>query len=187
AYRDYMQKVRQRIYSNWRLPNDEPYPREISARLVIEFLIGKDGQLLKAEIVQPSGEHLLDISAMRAVKLADRYPPLPDAMQRDVLSVVAIFSLNARTGQSSTFQLLQSMLLTNARIHTMDPRGSIVDSLVIREGRVAYAGARGEINPAAGERTLDLLGRAVLPGLVDGHGHLMLLARARLELDLSAA
>src|SRR5215470_10326925 len=79
------------------------------------------------------------------------------------------------------------MLLTNARIHTMDPRGSIVDSLVIREGRVVFAGARGEMNPAAGERTLDLLGRAVLPGLVDGHGHLMLLARARLELDLSAA
>src|SRR5262245_44490060 len=79
------------------------------------------------------------------------------------------------------------MLLTNARIHTMDPRGSIVDSLVIREGRVAYAGARGEINPAAGERTLDLRGRVVLPGLIDGHGHLMLLARARLELDLSVA
>src|SRR5262249_17644968 len=83
-YRDYMQKVRQRIYANWRFPS-EPNPREISGRLVIEFLIGKDGQLLKAEIVQPSGEHLLDISAMSAVKLADRYPPLPDAMQRDVL------------------------------------------------------------------------------------------------------
>src|SRR5262250_3859832 len=79
------------------------------------------------------------------------------------------------------------MLLTNVRIHTMDPRGSIVDSLMIREGRVAFAGTRGEINPAAGERTLDLGGRTVLPGLVDGHGHLMLLARARLELDLAAA
>src|SRR5499433_4087466 len=79
------------------------------------------------------------------------------------------------------------MLLTNARIHTMDPRGSVVDSLVIREGRVAFAGAHGEINPVAGERTLDLRGRAVLPGLVDGHGHLMLLARARLELSLAAA
>jgi len=79
------------------------------------------------------------------------------------------------------------MLLTNARIHTMDPRGSLVDSLVIREGRVAYAGARRDVNPAAGECVLDLGGRAVLPGLVDGHGHLMLLARSRLELDLSSA
>jgi len=79
------------------------------------------------------------------------------------------------------------MLLTNARIHTMDPRGSVVDSLVIREGRVAFVGARGDVNPSAGERVLDLGGRAVLPGLVDGHGHLMLLARSRLELDLSSA
>ena len=79
------------------------------------------------------------------------------------------------------------MLLTNGRIHTMDAAGSVVDSLVIREGRVAFAGRRGDVNPAAGEATLDLGGRAVLPGLVDGHGHLMLLARARLELDLAAA
>ena len=79
------------------------------------------------------------------------------------------------------------MLLTNGRIHTMDAAGSVVDALVIREGRVAFAGRRDDVNPAAGEPTLDLGGRAVLPGLVDGHGHLMLLARARLELDLAAA
>jgi len=77
--------------------------------------------------------------------------------------------------------------LTNGRIHTMDAAGSVVDALVIREGRVAFAGRRGDVNPAAGEPTLDLGGRAVLPGLVDGHGHLMLLARARLELDLAGA
>ena len=79
------------------------------------------------------------------------------------------------------------MLLTNGRIHTMDTAGSVVDSLVIREGRVAFAGRRGDINPATGEATLDLGGRTVLPGLVDGHGHLMLLARARLELSLASA
>jgi predicted amidohydrolase YtcJ len=79
------------------------------------------------------------------------------------------------------------VLLTNGRIHTMDAAGSVVDCLAIREGRVAFAGRRRDINPAPGEPTLDLGGRAVLPGLVDGHGHLMLLARARLELDLGAA
>jgi predicted amidohydrolase YtcJ len=79
------------------------------------------------------------------------------------------------------------VLLTNGRIHTMDAAASVVDALVIREGRVAFAGRRGDINPAAGEPILDLGGRTVLPGLVDGHGHLMLLARARLELDLAAA
>lgn len=79
------------------------------------------------------------------------------------------------------------MLLTNGRIHTMDAAGSVVDSVVIRDGRVAFAGRRGDVNPAAREPALDLGGRAVLPGLVDGHGHLMLLARSRLELDLTTA
>ena len=69
----------------------------------------------------------------------------------------------------------------------MDAAGSVVDSLVIRDGRVAFAGRRGDINPVAGEATLDLGGRTVLPGLVDGHGHLMLLAKARLELNLGSS
>jgi predicted amidohydrolase YtcJ len=79
------------------------------------------------------------------------------------------------------------VLLTNGRIHTMDAAGTVVDSLVVRDGRVAFAGRRGDINLAAGEGTLDLGGRTVLPGLVDGHGHLMLLAQARLELSLAHA
>jgi len=79
------------------------------------------------------------------------------------------------------------MLLTNGRIHTMDAAASVVDSLVIRDGRVAFAGPRGDINPDPRETTLDLGGRTVVPGLVDGHGHLMLLAKARLELDLAPA
>ncbi len=79
------------------------------------------------------------------------------------------------------------MLLTNGRIYTMDAAGTVVDSLVIRGGRVLFAGRRADINSSPGEAMVDLGGRAVLPGLVDGHGHLILLAKARLELDLGAA
>ena len=68
------------------------------------------------------------------------------------------------------------MLLTNGRIHTMDAAGSVVDSLLIREGRVAFAGRRAEMNPAPGERTLDLGGRTVLPGLIESHVHFLSLA-----------
>jgi len=87
-YREYMQRVRQRIYAKWDYPR-EARDRELAGRLVIEFHI------------------VLDSSALNAVKMAERYPPLPEAMQRDVLPVVAIFSYRIRTTQSSTFQLLQ--------------------------------------------------------------------------------
>ena len=79
------------------------------------------------------------------------------------------------------------MLLTNGRIYTLDAAGTIADTLVVREGRVAFAGRRADVNPAPAETVVDLGGRAALPGLVDAHGHLMHLARVRLTLDLRGA
>jgi predicted amidohydrolase YtcJ len=79
--------------------------------------------------------------------------------------------------------MIGSMLLTNGRIHTLDARGTVADSLVVRDGRIAFCGRRDDVNLPAGEAVLDLGGRAVLPGLVDGHGHLMYLARARFTLN----
>lgn len=75
------------------------------------------------------------------------------------------------------------MLLTNGRIRTMDAAGSVVDTLVLRDGRIAYAGRRQDVNVPASEEWVDLGGRTVLPGLVDAHAHLMGLARARMSLN----
>jgi predicted amidohydrolase YtcJ len=77
------------------------------------------------------------------------------------------------------------MLLSNGRIHTMDARATVVDTLVVRDGRVAFAGRRSEISADPGEAIIDLGGRAVLPGLVDAHAHLIGLARGRLELRVA--
>src|SRR5437588_12887372 len=76
------------------------------------------------------------------------------------------------------------MLLTNGRIYLMDAWDTVVDTLVVRHGRVAFAGRRSEVNVAGAEEIVDLGGRAALPGLVDAHGHLMHLARGRLSLDV---
>jgi predicted amidohydrolase YtcJ len=75
------------------------------------------------------------------------------------------------------------VFLTNGRIHTLDARNTVVDTIVVRDGRVAFAGQRGDVNAPASEPVVDLGGRPVLPGLVDAHGHLMYLARGRLTLN----
>jgi predicted amidohydrolase YtcJ len=79
------------------------------------------------------------------------------------------------------------MLLTNGRIYLMDAWNTVVDTLVVRDGRVAFAGRRADVNVSAAEPIIDLGGRAVVPGLVDAHGHLMHLARGRLTLDAGGA
>src|SRR6202008_3616408 len=69
----------------------------------------------------------------------------------------------------------------------LDGPDAVADTLILRAGRVAFAGRRADANVSAAEETIDLGGRAVVPGLVDAHGHLMHLARARLSLDASGA
>ena len=77
------------------------------------------------------------------------------------------------------------MILSNGRIYTLDAEARVVDTLVVRAGRIAFAGRRGDVNVPAAESEIDLGGRAVLPGLVDAHGHLMYLARGRVTLDVA--
>lgn len=75
------------------------------------------------------------------------------------------------------------MLLTNARVYTLDRENRVADSVVVRDGRIAFAGSRVDINPAVGEETLDLGGRTLLPGFVDSHAHLIGLARGMMSLN----
>jgi periplasmic protein TonB len=100
-----MDKVKQRIYSKWGYPY-EAQSRGLQGKLTIEFHIAKDGHLQFIQLRQTSGEEILDTVALTAVKLGSLYPPLPDAMQRDVLPVVGIFVYTLR-GPLSILQSLQ--------------------------------------------------------------------------------
>ena len=104
-YREYMDKVKQRIYSKWGYPY-EAQSRGLQGKLTVEFHIAKDGHLQFIVLRATSGEEILDSFALNAVKLGQMYPPLPDAMQREVLPVVGIFVYTLR-GPLSVLQSLQ--------------------------------------------------------------------------------
>src|SRR5688572_19868467 len=103
--------------------------------------------------------------------------------RREFLSAAAASALaiaaDARItfGQSSAVPLpvtpaasVPDLLLTNGRIHTMDARNSIVETVAVRNGRFQAVGGR---MPArgAGTRVIDLRGRTVIPGIIDAHNH----------------
>ena len=65
-------------------------------------------------------------------------------------------------------------VLYNGKIATMDPRDTIASSVTIEDDRIASVStARGVPSHDACASLIDLRGRTVVPGLMDGHNHIV--------------
>ena len=64
-----------------------------------------------------------------------------------------------------------SLLLTHARVLTMDPQRRVTDDgfVAITDDRIVGVGPMDACDWEATERTLDVAGHAVLPGFVNAH------------------
>jgi protein TonB len=89
-YQDYFNKIRQQIKSHWTYPR-EAGDRGIQGDLQIEFHIAKDGRLAFIELRRSSGVEILDTAAMNAVRLAQPFPPVPDDIAKQALSINGLF------------------------------------------------------------------------------------------------
>ena len=78
------------------------------------------------------------------------------------------------------------LLLRNGRFYPVSTPGAVEGSLAVRGGRIAYlgpdAGAAAMVGPET--EVVELAGRAVTPGLIDAHSHLVGLGRALSQVDL---
>ena len=65
------------------------------------------------------------------------------------------------------------VLYLNGYIYTVDGHDQVAEALAVRDGRILYIGTSVAARALAGPstRTLDLNGRMLMPGLVDGHMH----------------
>ncbi len=63
----------------------------LQGRLLIRFVINRDGSLADVRILRSSGSGLLDGEAVRAIRSASPFPPLPQRMNTKTLIVTATF------------------------------------------------------------------------------------------------
>lgn len=61
----------------------------------------------------------------------------------------------------------------NGYVYTVDAKDSVQTAVAIRDGRIVYVGGDAGLAPFTGEKTqvVDLQGKMLMPGLVDGHMH----------------
>jgi len=103
--------------------------------------------------------------------------------RRQFLATAAAIGMAGRIGlrpsyaaapqQAPAANAVQDIALINGRIHTMDSNNRIVSQALIRNGRFAAVsdaiGAQGN-----NVRTVNLMGKTVIPGIVDAHNHIVL-------------
>lgn len=70
-------------------------------------------------------------------------------------------------------------IFVNGRVLTLDEANTVSQAVAVRDGRILATGGNRQIRRLAGPQTevVDLRGRTVLPGFVDGHAHTALAAR----------
>jgi predicted amidohydrolase YtcJ len=74
-----------------------------------------------------------------------------------------------------TKDLAPDLILNSGRIYTMDAKGTMAQALALKEGRILALGGDAKIQALAGPatRSIDVGGRAVIPGFFDSHNHLL--------------
>ncbi|MEX2258986.1 MAG: amidohydrolase family protein, partial [Woeseia sp.] len=79
------------------------------------------------------------------------------------------------------------LVLLGGQIATADPGLGTVEALAVNGYQITAVGSDEDIAPyiSAETRVVELQGRFVMPGFIEGHGHYMSLGRAKQILDLS--
>ncbi len=78
------------------------------------------------------------------------------------------------------------MLITGGPIYTMDEGNPRVEAVVVTGNKIVFAGQLSEAEAWKGDqtRTIDLQGKTMTPGFIEGHGHFMSMGYNKLNLDM---
>lgn len=80
------------------------------------------------------------------------------------------------------------LIFLGGRVHTVNATNAIVPALAVADGKIAAVGSDGEITALEGPRTrvVELKGRALLPGFIDAHCHLVGVGMLMTSIDCKA-
>ena len=103
-----------------------------------------------------------------------------------LLVASAASSLPALAQRSNTPLPPADLIVTHARIYTVDDSHPFVSAMAVRDGRVEFVGSEREALLLRGPSThmLDAGGQTIIPGMVDAHAHLFELGEFLRSIDL---
>ena len=106
---------------------------------------------------------------------------------RNSLFVRMSISFLLITACKDTVQKSATLLIFGGNIYTVDATRPMVEAVAVKDNTILFAGSLAEAEQYKNDQTqlLDLNGKTMTPGLIEGHGHFMGLGYNELNLDLN--
>src|SRR6187402_2415968 len=102
-------------------------------------------------------------------------------MKRFLVAVMALTLL----GKCTVNKPADTVIL-GGKIYTMSDAQPVVEAVAIKGDKIVFAGLEKEARKLVGDKTqvIDLKGKTMTPGFIEGHGHIMGVGYNELQLDL---
>jgi predicted amidohydrolase YtcJ len=106
-----------------------------------------------------------------------------------VLVLAATACARHSVGQATEASRSADLVLRGGKVVTMDPARPEAQAVAAQGDRIIAVGTNDEIARVTGPQTrvIELGGRLVVPGFIEGHGHFMSLGKSKMMLDLTRA
>ncbi|MCY1646620.1 amidohydrolase [Caulobacter sp. SL161] len=94
-------------------------------------------------------------------------------MRRRTLALSAMLLLSAASTALAQSATPADTVFRNGYVYTVDGKDSVQQALAVRDGKIVFVGSNAAVAKHVGPKTrnVDLKGRMLMPGLVDGHSH----------------
>ena len=107
-------------------------------------------------------------------------------MKNFQLIMLCAWVILAGTGCKDTDHEVADLVIKNGNIYTVDEANPKAEAVAVSGGVIMALGDNQAIDPWIGENTevIDLQGKTMTPGLIEGHGHFLGMGQAKLNLEL---
>ena len=94
-------------------------------------------------------------------------------MNTAALRIGILVALGLCSGGAHADSQPADIVYRNGHVYTADPADSVQQAVAVADGRLAYVGSDAGVSAFIGPKTttVDLHGRTLMPGLIDGHMH----------------
>src|SRR5882672_2999749 len=94
--------------------------------------------------------------------------------------VVGLFACSKQNPQAD-------LIIRGGKIYTVEESNPIVEAVAVKGDKIIFVGTETEIEKFKNEKTqvVDLKGKTMTPGFIEGHGHLFSLGFSELTVNLS--